>query len=306
VAESIALGAIRDAPVTRFAPSPTGHLHLGHLVNAIFVWGIARLKHGVVILRLEDHDRGRSRAEFESSILEDLEWLGFEPDRPTTEDRRRGASGFRQSDAPGPYRQFADQLAGETYWCDCSRKEISGVGPPRPDSAELRYPGTCRDRGLGAAGDRGLRLRMDDREETFQDLRLGAQRQTPARQCGDLLIRDRHGNWTYQFACTVDDVRQDVDLVIRGEDLLPSTGRQIALARRLRRGRERLPAFVHHPLILDPTGRKLSKRDSSTGIRELRQAGARPEDVIGKAAQGVGLVSAHRPLSANDVPELFV
>ena len=120
----------------------------------------------------------------------------------------------------------------------------------------------------------------------------GTVTQVPAEQCGDLLLRDRNGNWTYQFAVVVDDMRHGVDLVIRGEDLLSSTGRQIRLARML--GRERPPVFLHHPLIRKPDGAKLSKSSGDTGIAELREAGVRPEAVLGEAAWLTGLIGERR------------
>jgi glutamyl-tRNA synthetase/glutamyl-Q tRNA(Asp) synthetase len=119
---------------------------------------------------------------------------------------------------------------------------------------------------------------MDDEDETFDDLRLGRQSQNPAAQCGDLLIRDRIGNWTYQFAVTVDDWRQHIDLIVRGVDLLASTGRQIRLARLL--GRATPPAFLHHPLIMKSPTQKLSKSDGDTGVRDLRARGWTPARVI--------------------------
>ena len=127
----------------------------------------------------------------------------------------------------------------------------------------------------------GLRVRLEPSVEQFVDLRLGAQEQRPFEQCGDLLIRDRDGNWTYQFAATVDDFVQRVTLVIRGVDLLASTGRQIQLARLL--GRAEPPQFLHHPLIMKTADQKLSKSDGDTGIRELRAAGWTREDVIARA-----------------------
>jgi glutamyl-tRNA synthetase/glutamyl-Q tRNA(Asp) synthetase len=117
--------------------------------------------------------------------------------------------------------------------------------------------------------------------EEFEDARIGLQRQDPEQQCGDVLLRDRNGNWTYQFAVTVDDWRQGVDTVIRGIDLLPSTGRQIRLARLL--GRERPPTFFHHPLIMKTADQKVSKSDGDTGVRDLRSKGWSPGDVIGAA-----------------------
>lgn len=274
--------------LTRYAPSPTGHLHLGHVVNAIYVWGLAGATGGRVLLRMEDHDRVRCRPEFESSILEDLEWLGFEPDdglHPI----------LRQSDRDDVYRHALEQLrrTHHVYACECSRKQISAE----------RYEGFCRHRRLADASGRGLRVRIDDGVETFDDLLLGVMEHNPARQCGDLLLRDRDGNWTYQFAVTVDDMLQGITDIIRGEDLASSTGRQLRL-RQMLGGTGRL-RFAHHPLILKPGGEKLSKSAADTGVRELRQSGMRPEDVIGRAAAAVGLTDEFTPLPARRVPDLF-
>jgi glutamyl/glutaminyl-tRNA synthetase len=134
---------------------------------------------------------------------------------------------------------------------------------------------------LPLAEGHGWRVRIDPGLETFDDLRLGPQRQDPSEQCGDVLLRDRHGNWTYQFAATVDDWRQEIDTVIRGIDLLPSTGRQIRIARLL--GREHPARFFHHPLIMKTPGQKLSKSDGDSGVRDLRARGWTPAEVI-KAA----------------------
>lgn len=281
-------------PVTRFAPSPTGLLHLGHLVNAIYVWGIARALDGTVQLRIEDHDRTRARPEYEAGILEDLAWLGFVADGPPA----------RQSDR---LERYAGALAaltdrGLTYWCDCSRQTVRMDGGIV--DGELRYSGRCRDRRLGPGGDRGVRVRLDDLEERFDDGRLGPQAQRPAAQCGDLLARDRHGQWTYQFAVTVDDLENGVDLVIRGMDLLASTGRQIALARLLGRGTP--PVFVHHPLILAASGEKLSKSNRDVGLSALRDAGVSAEEAIGRAAAAVGLIGKVEPLSASEVSRLVL
>jgi len=257
-------------PVTRFAPSPTGYLHLGHVVNAIYVWGIARARGGRVVLRIEDHDRLRCRPHYESALLEDLDWLGFVPD----EGRHPPA---RQSDR---LPAFGDALAvldraGLVYACDCSRRRIGGSP----------YDGRCRDRGLARGPGVGLRVRLDGEPS------------------GDVLVRDRDGHWTYQFAVTVDDMRQGITLVIRGQDLADSTGRQVALARLL--GRTVPPVFLHHSLIVDPSGRKLSKSAHDTGIRELRTAGLTAGTVVGLAAAAVGLLGAPGPVDPSQVATLF-
>jgi glutamyl-tRNA synthetase/glutamyl-Q tRNA(Asp) synthetase len=287
--------------ISRFAPAPTGFLHLGHVVNAVYVWEGTRARHGRVLLRIEDHDRQRSQRRFEASILEDLEWLGFVADGPPV----------RQSERKDVYEKALDGLRrrGLVYACGCSRTEIAQAGlkactttdteacapdvvqafrPAQtfgPNDAELRYPGTCADRGLAEGPGLGLRVRLEPTVERFVDLRHGPQEQRPSEQCGDLLVRDRDGNWTYQFAATVDDFVQGVTLVIRGDDLLASTGRQIQLARLL--GRAEPPEFLHHPLIMKSPDQKLSKSDGDTGIRELRARGWTAKQVIDAAMSAV-------------------
>lgn len=275
-------------PLTRFAPSPTGYLHLGHVVNAIYVWGVSRALGGRVHLRVEDHDRIRSRPEFERALLEDLEWLGFVPDT--------GLNPLdRQSDRPQVYDEALQQLARchHVYACQCSRKEIGGE----------RYDGRCRERGVSGDAASGLRVVLPPGVERVDDLLLGRLEQEPSAQCGDLLLRDRDGHWTYQFAVVVDDMREGITLIVRGADLVHSTGRQLALARLL--GQRQPPAYLHHPLITGATGEKLSKAAHDTGIRELRAQGLSAADVIGRAAAAVGLLPAVRPLHAADTPDLF-
>lgn len=292
------------APLTRFAPSPTGYLHLGHAVNAVFVWGVARALGGRVLLRLEDHDRGRCRAAYETALLEDLEWLGLEPDLGGAEGLRGGPSAYRQSDCEACYQTELAGLAARhpVYACACSRRTLSGAASA-PGGAEIPYPGRCRDRGLAAGPGRGVRVVLGPGEERFEDALLGEQRQEPATQCGDLLLRDRLGQWTYQFAVTVDDHRHGVDLVARGADLLASTGRQIRLARLL--GRVEAPVFLHHPLLLKPSGEKLSKASRDTALRELRAAGMSPGVVLGEAAFQAGLLPQARPIGADVLADLF-
>lgn len=278
--------------VTRFAPSPTGELHLGHVANAVWTWGAARLEGGTVLLRIEDHDRGRSRPEYEAGILADLDWLGLAPDPACRASLAGGGpSAWRQSDCSAEYRRALESLAqaGLVYGCTCTRSQIArstDMGQ-LPEGAEVRYPGTCRDRGLPLdAPGTGLRVRLPDVAVRCADLRLGDRLQHPQAQCGDLLVRDAAGNWTYQFAVTVDDLRHGVTLVVRGEDLLESTGRQVLLGELL--GRRAPARFLHHPLIRDPAGVKLSKRDRALSLRGMRDAGATAARVLAEAARQSG------------------
>jgi glutamyl-Q tRNA(Asp) synthetase len=258
------------------------------VVNAIYVWGIARALKGRVLLRIEDHDRIRSRPRFEAALLDDLAWLGFEADAGR-------APLVRQSDRGARYAAALEQLRSthHVYSCACSRKDIGGE----------RYPNTCRHANLPEQPGRGLRVAIDPGQDTFVDALLGPMHQSPASENGDLLLRDRDRHWTYQFAVAVDDFHDGVTLAIRGADLISSTGRQIRLARML--GRTAAPVFLHHPLILKPSGEKLSKSSGDSGVRELREAGLTAAEVIGRAAAAVGLIDVPRPVAATTVQDLF-
>ena len=261
---------------TRFAPAPTGYLHLGHLVNALHVWGIARAFGGTVVLRIEDHDRTRCRPEYERALLDDLEWLGFAPDVYDVPSFRADAEAHpaRQSNQESRYRAALDHLSarGLVYPCRCTRRDIAQVVPHRPGE-EPRYPGTCRQAGVPPQDTFARRLWLDDTTWAFDDLRLGPLSQIPQQQCGDVLVRDRHAQWTYQFAVVVDDMAHDIDVVIRGEDLLASTGRQLQVASLL--GRTCDIRFLHHTLLVHPDGSKLSKATHDTSLQEMRAGGVR-------------------------------
>jgi glutamyl-Q tRNA(Asp) synthetase len=266
---------------TRFAPAPTGYLHLGHVANALYVWNDARARGGQVLLRIEDHDRERCRPEYEDALLEDLAWLGFEADAPAV----------RQSERDALYADVAAQLdrKGLLYGCTCSRRTLhppSSILHPPSSHPPSSYPGTCRDAGHPLGAGVGWRVRMPDDEVRFDDRWCGPQVQVPSKQCGDLLIRDRRGNWAYQFVATVDDHLQGITDVIRGMDLLESTGRQMLLGRMI--GRPTPATFAHHPLIMKSATQKLSKSDGDTGIRDLRTAGWTRERVLNEAATRSG------------------
>ena len=272
---------------TRFAPSPTGELHLGHLRNALWTWGAARAFGAKVLLRIEDHDSGRCREEFVDGILRTLERFGLEPD----EGLGPGGAPLRQRGRTDRYRELFDGLRarGLAYGCLCSRREIeSRAAGSRSPGDELAYDGFCRRRGVAPAEGNGWRVEMPDSEIAARDLLLGELRQNPARQCGDLLARDRLGQWSYQFCVAADDLDQGVDLVVRGLDLLESCGRQMAL--RAMFGGDGAVAFLHHPLIIGPGGDKLSKRDGAVSLRELLDGGAAEEELAGRAL-GVGPLS---------------
>jgi glutamyl/glutaminyl-tRNA synthetase len=238
---------------------------------------MADLAGATVLLRIEDHDRQRSRPEFDGAILEDLAWLGFVADEGPV----------RQTD---PDAVTADEAAlaglaarGLVYACSCTRSTFAGWAREHGrDSRAPGCPGDCRSRALPGDAATSLRVALGAGAETFEDLRLGRQTGEPA-AAGDLVARDREGNWSYAFAVVVDDLRQGVDLVIRGEDLLDETARQIRLGRLL--GREAPALTLHHPLIRKPSGAKLSKSDGDTGVRDLRASGWSATRVRAEAAR---------------------
>ena len=308
MSEIIPRGVAAVALVTRFATSPTGYLHLGHALSALYVWGLGRHLGAKILLRIEDHDRARCRPAYEAAILADLRWLGLVADNQDEVERR--PSLYRQSDRAADYEDAVAALGrvAPVYACDCSRRQIAAgaTAATATDATaprELHYDGRCRSRGLARTADLGLRLTLPAGPIGFRDLLLGPLQQDPAPQCGDLLLRDRHGQFTYQLAVTVDDWRQGVNLVIRGQDLTASTARQILVGRWL--GRAADAQFAHHPLLIDGDGRKLGKRFLSEALAKRRLAGERPEDVLGEAAFLAGLTAPQRPLTAADLPALF-
>ncbi len=292
---TLARDQVPENPVTRFAPSVTGWLHLGHVAHAAFVWGIARACGVRVILRLDDHDRGRFRPEYETSILDDLEWLKLEPDD-------RYGSRYRQGEYGDRYAAELTRLSSRyrTYACECTRAMIAESSPQAASVGG--YPGRCRDRGLARGPGRGVRVVVEPGVEKFTDVLLGELHQDAA-SGGDPLLVDRAGNWTYHLSVVADDLHEGVNFVIRGEDLLDTTGRQIRLARML--GRTTPPVFLHHPLIKDDPGNKLSKRDGALGVRELRAQGMTPEELLGLAVHRVGLTASPKPLAADELAGLF-
>lgn len=299
------IAKLRRTPglVTRFAPSPTGYLHMGHVVNMIFVWGVARSTGAQIILRVEDHDRGRCRPEYEIALFEDLAWLGFTADLGMKSPQER-PSPFRQSDSRAAYDSAHETLRRngfKVYFCSCSRKDLT-QRQNLVTSDELRYDNHCRDLSVATSTPHGVRVALTNEVVEFNDLWMGQQRQNPMQQCGDLLLRDRDGFDTYQAAVVVDDIRHNVNLVIRGQDLTASTGRQILLARMLHH--DKTLEFLHHPLLTDQDGRKLSKRQLATAIAARRQQGDRAGDILGEAAYLVGLLPEQRFISANEAMEL--
>jgi len=266
----------RERPVGRYAPSPSGELHLGNLATALAAWEDCRRRGGIFILRIEDLDTPRLVASAEARMIEDLRWLGIDWDEGP--DLGGPAGPYRQSERGGLYQAALARLAaaGLTYLCTCSRKDLREASAPH--GAEPIYPGRCRARDAEAqrrhpAG-AAVRFRVDRAPRIhFVDLRLGPQTCDLDAESGDFIIHRRDGLWAYQLACAVDDALMGVTHVWRGEDLLTSTPRQIALLRALELP---VPEYGHLPLVRDEAGRRMCKRDGSCSLGRLREAGLSP------------------------------
>jgi glutamyl-tRNA synthetase len=280
----------------RLAPSPTGHLHLGHARTFWTAYERAREARGRLVMRVEDLDGSRSRAEFAASMLEDLRWLGVEWQEGPDVGGPFGP--YRQSERRALYLDaWARLLAGGfVYPCACSRRDVARAAEaphesaaervpagPRPQDDEPHYPGTCRP-ATGAApaaagGPAGLnwRFRVPDGEEVvFEDLRQGWRSYVAGRDFGDFAVWRRDDVPAYQLAVVVDDGLMGITEVVRGADLLKSTARQILLQRALG---FRTPAYFHCDLVTDERGERLAKRHESLSLRALRAAGLSPEEV---------------------------
>ncbi|MCE2574947.1 tRNA glutamyl-Q(34) synthetase GluQRS [Komagataeibacter sp. FNDCR2] len=273
--------------ITRFAPSPTGHLHLGHVASALAGWRAAMESGGTFLLRVEDIDTVRCKPEFIADLYTDLEWLGLSWPRPVR----------RQSRHMAQYRHVLDTLdaRGLLYPCFCTRRDImEAAGAPHhaPDGAMV-YPGTCRnmDPGrraalLAAGAPHALRLDMaralrlpGARDLTWHELGHGPQACQPE-QFGDVVLARKDVPASYHLCVTHDDAMQGVSLVTRGEDLRAAT----ALHRLLQHIMGwPAPRYRHHPLLCDATGRRLAKRDGAVSVRAMRMAGMTPQQVCNAA-----------------------
>lgn len=279
---------------TRFAPSPTGDLHLGGAWTALASWVVARRAGGVSLLRVEDLDRPRVVRGSEEAIVEDLLWLGLGWDERMP----------RQSERSDEYARAVAALEarGLVYPCDCSRADIALVAHAPHPGEESVYPGTCRDKDPARAMKRPAALRVrvpgPNVSISFSDGALGAVSQNLAREVGDFVLRRGDGVYAYQLAVVVDDAAGGVTDVVRGADLLGSTARQIWLAQMLGLT---IPAYTHVPLVTAPDGSRLEKRSPAATVRGLRAAGVAPERIVGRLAHGLGLVPEPVPMTAAEV-----
>ena len=266
--------------ISRFAPSPSGFLHLGHIVSAMYVWGISRALNAKIVLRIEDHDRQRSHSKYTQAILRDLGWLGFIDHEKDLE------ISLSHHDRGESYKKHLRIIEKQnlSYYCHCTRKSLREKHLPQSQGKELKYLGNCREAGLTYSNNVSTRLKAKDEVICFWDYFRGTVCNSPYNVCGDFILRDRKQNWSYQFASVVDDITSGVNLVIRGEDLLSSTSRQLLL-HDIFSNREPTH-YIHHPLVISKkNGIKLSKTHAATSIGSMREKGVSPMDVLAKAAK---------------------
>lgn len=294
----------------RYAPSPTGDLHLGNLRTALLAWLFARSAGGQFVLRIEDLDQPRVRPGASERMLSDLRWLGLDWDEGP--DIGGPYIPYMQSQRQEIYRSCLQRLVdnGLIYPCYCSRAEIARAASAPQEDEGPRYPGTCRhltqeQRRKHEANNRrpSLRFRVDDeRIVSFTDVLAGPVEQHVQRALGDFIVYRSDGIFAYQFAVVVDDALMHINQVVRGADLLQSTPRQILLYEALGFP---LPTFAHVPLLLDEHGKRFSKRIQSAGLEPLRSAGATPEQVVGQLAAARGLVEPGTSISAHELAHRY-
>jgi glutamyl-tRNA synthetase len=293
-------------PRGRYAPSPTGELHLGNAWAALVAWLSIRSRSGSFVLRMEDLDPARSRPDLARQILRDLAWLGLDWDEGP--DVGGPHPPYTQSERGASYDAAFDELraAGRLYPCFCSRKDIAAAASaPQAPGDELRYPGTCRNldpeqslRRMERGDRHAWRFRVpSDARPEFEDLSHGAYGRDRA-PSGDFVVRRSDGVTAYQLAVVLDDDAMEIDEVVRGDDLLHSTPRQILLCRALRL---KQPAYGHVPLLLGTDGARLSKRHRGITLRELRETGLGAEEVVGRLAWLLELRSTDEPASPRDL-----
>lgn len=280
--------------VGRFAPSPTGRMHLGNMFSALVSWLSVRSRGGRWILRIEDLDPQRSRLEYARQIEDDLLWLGLDWDEGGVDDR--GANGpYSQSLRGEIYQKALNRLndAGLLYPCSCRRADILATQAPHQSDGRIVYAGTCRPQNfpnksnsIDLSQPAALRLFVPDEDIPFCDRVFGGQMVNLSSHCGDFVVRRADGAWAYQLAVVVDDAMMGVTEVVRGCDLLLSSAQQIYLYRLLG---YKDPEFAHLPLICNAEGVRLSKRDASLSMEALRMQFT-PRQLTARLAHLAGLL----------------
>ncbi|MBQ0074955.1 MAG: tRNA glutamyl-Q(34) synthetase GluQRS [Prevotella sp.] len=308
--------------LSRFAPSPTGRMHLGNIFSAMLSWLSAKAQGGEWLLRIEDIDPQRSRQEYADLIMSDLEWLGLTWDKGP----------YYQSQRYDIYEEYLRRLTerGLVYPCYCTRADILATQAPHESDGRVVYKGTCRPKNSATvpensfsvppshrsrkfifgltpsqfstfnsqfASPAALRLIVPDSVVTFTDGHYGEQAVNLAEHCGDFIVRRKDGAWAYQLAVVIDDALMGITEVVRGCDLLLSSPQQIYLAELLG---FQPPHFCHLPLLCNSSGQRLSKRDKSLDMSVLRN-NSTPEQILGTLAYHAGITPTPTPMTAKDL-----
>ncbi len=299
----------QSLPSGRFAPSPTGRMHLGNIFTALISWLSIKKAGGKWILRIEDIDPQRSKYEYAIQIEDDLRWLGLTWDE----------GGIANNGENGPYRQSLRQdiydkylrkitESGLTYPCFCTRADIMATQAPHQSDGRVIYQGTCRPESLPVKkttirSDKphAIRLFVPDEEISFTDKIFGMQSSNLAHDCGDFVLKRADGAWAYQLAVVIDDALMGVTEVVRGNDLLLSTAQQLYIYRLLG---FREPIHAHLPLVCNSQRQRLSKRDQALSMSELRKFHS-PEEIIGQVAFMANLIPLYHPCRPTDLIESF-
>lgn len=288
-----------STPTGRFAPTPSGRLHLGNILCAMLAYLSARSQGGRFLLRIEDVDVPRCPRRLAQQAIDDLRWLGFTWDEEP----------LYQSDRTEIYREALERLteAGHIYPCFCTRAQLMSLAAPNLGDTQVVYNRACAALTPQEAAERAktrapaMRLRVPEEEISFVDGLFGAQRENLARDCGDFILRRSDGLYGYQLAVVVDDALSGVTEVVRGRDILSATPRQIYLQRLLGCPQ---PEYVHIPLLTDSQGRRLAKRDKDLDLTALSQRYA-PEDILGWLACSAGLLPEVRPATLESLIAVF-
>jgi glutamyl-tRNA synthetase len=290
--------------ITRLAPSPTGALHLGNARTFLANWLLARQKGWKIQLRIEDLDGPRIKRGAEEQLIDDLSWIGLDWDQGPV----------YQSSRLDIYRKSLQQLlsSGTAYPCMCTRREVeSAASAPHAEDGSSVYPGTCRDKYASVESAQRLvgrapavRFKLSDEPVDFMDDFAGPQHFEPQRQLGDFVIAKADGTPAYQLAVVVDDAEMRVTHVVRGDDLLDSTPRQILLYRALGLP-ESIPEYCHLPLMIGPDGRRLAKRHGDTRLATYRQLGVKPDRLVAMLARGLRIEAAPPSLKPADLLQSF-
>ena len=289
---------MREKPIVgRFAPTPSGRMHLGNVFAALMSWLSPKSKGGDWILRMEDLDTQRTKTEYAELLRDDLRWLGLAWDGETAP----------QSERSAVYDRYFDQLReqGLLFPCYCTRSQLHNVNAPHLSDGTYVYAGTCRNlteqQRSAQKRQPSWRVTVPDREFRFTDLVQGDYRENLSTDCGDFVVRRADGVYVYQLAVTVDDGEAGVTEVVRGWDLLSSAPRQMYLQELW--GFEH-PAYAHIPMLMAPEGRRLSKRDQDLDMGALRNR-LKPEELIGVLAHAAGLTETAQPISAAELATVF-